>query len=69
MMSAHQYNNPFRSGECEVGAELPPLIISNIVVFIIAGTAVAGVGMSMALDHWWPWVAAAAACFIIVKTA
>lgn len=58
-----------RSRECEVGAELPPLIISNLVVFVLVGTIVAGVGLSMALDHWWPWVASAVASFIIVKTA
>jgi hypothetical protein len=58
-----------RSRECEVGAELPPLIISNLVVFIVVGTILTGVGMSMVLDHWWPWVAAAVASFILVKTA
>jgi hypothetical protein len=58
-----------RCHECKVGAELPARIISNMVVFIVAGTIVAGVGMAMALDHWWPWVASAVASFILVKTA
>lgn len=39
-----------------------------MVVGLMATVMVVGVALGFGLDHWWPIVASAVACWIITKT-
>jgi hypothetical protein len=69
MLTAHQYNNPVGSRECDLGGELPPARISAMVVTVLSGIGLVSAAFGWALDAWWPYVAGSAAAFITFKTA
>lgn len=59
-----------RSRECgEVASELAPVLIISMLVAVICAIGIVGAIFAAVLNHWWPYVAAAVAMFILFKTA